>query len=124
MRAGGSYWFGLPCGAGWRPGDFLTGFCPGPAIGSVQEVCLVTEQWRPVVGYEDAYLVSDQLRVKSLARTVLRAGRIPYRVRERILRAAVHKRSGHRQVCLSREGRQRRHYVHRLAAEAFSDTHP
>ncbi len=81
----------------------------------------MTELWAPVVGYEDAYEVSDRLRVRSLARTVLR-GRVEHRVRERILRAAVQRGTGYLQVGLSDAGRQRRHYVHVLAREAFGDT--
>ena len=33
---------------------------------------MAEEQWRPVVGYEDAYEVSDRLRVRSIAHTVQR----------------------------------------------------
>ena len=40
---------------------------------------MVTEQWRPVANYEDSYEVSDQGRVRSLKRVVLR-GRIEHRV--------------------------------------------
>lgn len=80
----------------------------------------MTERWRPVVGYEDAYEVSDRLRVRSLKRVVLR-GRIEHRVRERVLRAATQARTGYLQVVLSEGGRQRRAYVHVLAREAFGD---
>jgi hypothetical protein len=79
------------------------------------------EQWRPVAGYEDAYEVSDKLRVRSFARTV-QLGKYQHRVRERILAAATQRRTGLLQVVLSSEGRQRRHYVHRLMREAFGDT--
>jgi hypothetical protein len=76
------------------------------------------EAWRPVVGYEGLYSVSDHGRVKSLARTVLR-GDVPHRVRTRILRAATQRRTGYLQVVLSNAGIQRRFYVHKLKAEAF-----
>jgi NUMOD4 motif len=83
---------------------------------------MVTEEvWRPVVGYEDAYLVSDRLRVRSVARTVARSDGRGQTIRERVLKDAVQSRTGLRQVTLSCEGRQRRVYVHRLAAEAFGD---
>ena len=46
---------------------------PAPsALVAVREVRVAEEQWRPVVGYEDAYEVSDRLRVRSIARTVQR----------------------------------------------------
>ena len=63
----------------------------------------MTERWRPVVGYEDAYEVSYWLRVRSLKRVVLR-GRIEHRVRERVLRAATQARTGYLQVVLSEGG--------------------
>ncbi|HWF28374.1 MAG TPA: NUMOD4 domain-containing protein [Mycobacterium sp.] len=81
---------------------------------------MAEEQWRPVVGYEDAYEVSNRLRVRSVARTV-RRGRFQRRVRERFLAAAVQRKTGYLQVSLSCEGRQRRHYVHVLMCEAFGD---
>jgi hypothetical protein len=49
------------------------------------------EEWRPVVGYEGLYEVSNRLRVKSLARVVAR-GRFQHRVRTRILAAATQDR--------------------------------
>lgn len=80
----------------------------------------VAEQWRPVVGYEGLYVVSDQCHVKSLERTV-RRGLFTLRVRERILAAARREGTDFWQVALSREGATRRFYVHLLAREAFSD---
>jgi hypothetical protein len=46
-------------------------------------------------------------------------GRFQRRVRERILAAAVQHKTGYLQVALCCEGRQRRVYVHVLAAQAF-----
>jgi hypothetical protein len=43
------------------------------------------EQWRAVVGFEGLYEVSDEGRVKSLARVTANGGR-PYRIQERILK--------------------------------------
>jgi hypothetical protein len=60
------------------------------------------EQWRPIIGYEDAYEVSDRGRVRSIARTVQR-GRYSHRVQERILAAATQRRTGLLQVVLSCE---------------------
>jgi len=79
--------------------------------------------WRPVVGFEGLYEVSDRCRVKSLERTV-RRGLFTLRVRERILAAAPRKSNpSFLQVALSREGTARRFYVHLLAAQAFGDTY-
>lgn len=43
------------------------------------------EQWRPVVGYEGLYEVSDQGRVRSLGRVAIRRG-YPLRIPGRVLR--------------------------------------
>ena len=48
----------------------------------------VTETWRPVVGFEGAYAVSDAGRIKSIERRVVnRADGRTRRVRERVLKA-------------------------------------
>lgn len=65
------------------------------------------ESWRPVAGYEDRYLVSDQGRVWST-----RAGRC--------LRLSFHSGGGYLLACLS--GRTRS--VHRLVLEAFVGSCP
>lgn len=79
---------------------------------------MAEEVWRPVPGFEDGYEVSNRGRVRSIGRVVphRRLGR--YTVRERVLAAAVQKRSGLLQVVLSDAGVQRRFYVHKLAAQA------
>lgn len=76
------------------------------------------EQWRPVVGYEGRYEVSDHGRVKSLARevhdTLGRTRKIP----ERNLRVTA-QTSGHLGLGLSKDGHVKSHRVHRLVLEAF-----
>ena len=59
--------------------------------------------------------------MRSLARTVPRSDGLDQPVRERILAAAVQRKTEYLQVGLSCEGRQRRHYVHVLKREAFDD---
>lgn len=68
----------------------------------------MTEEWRPVVGYEGRYEVSNQGRVRSMIRT------------PRILLASVGNR-GYRVARLSLGSRasQRGKLVHRLVLEAF-----
>lgn len=73
----------------------------------------MSEQWRPIKGYEGLYEVSDLGRVRSLDR--YNKGRVR---RGRILRHYV-TGSEYYQVCLSKEGAQRNIAVHRLVAEAF-----
>lgn len=74
----------------------------------------MTEEWKPIAGFENAYQVSSQGRVRSLDRTAsdgsFRAGRL--------LRPG---RSGasYLRVSLCSAGRQRSRTVHSLVAEAF-----
>lgn len=80
------------------------------------------EQWLPVVGYEGCYEVSDQGRVRSLDRKVLRAG-VQKAVRGRVL-AQGDSGSGRRAVSLSRDGRAKTARVARLVLEAFVGPRP
>lgn len=67
------------------------------------------EIWKDVIGYEDVYQVSSVGRVKSLHPGKHRYGRM-----------LCHRMSrGYPRVTLSRRGKKRHIYVHRLVAEAF-----
>ena len=66
------------------------------------------EYWKPVVGYEGHYQVSNLSRVKSI-----KFGK------EIILKQ--HIRGGYYSVNLSKNGIAKRYSVHRLVAEAFLD---
>lgn len=72
------------------------------------------EEWRPVVGYEGAYEVSDLGRVRSLDRIDSRGNR----AWGRLLRADP-QASGHLRVALCVEGKARRLFVHKLVLDAF-----
>lgn len=72
------------------------------------------EQWRPVVGYEGHYEVSDEGRVRSLARIDPRG----HRVRAKGIGRRPHPR-GYLQVTLTKHGVCRTHKVHRLVLEGF-----
>lgn len=72
------------------------------------------EEWRPVIGYEDAYLVSNFGRVKSLGRY----DNIGHYRPERILHQPLTP-AGYPHVHLSKNGVARWMLVHRLVAEAF-----
>lgn len=84
------------------------------------------EEWRPVVGYEGLYEVSNLSRVKSVERdiTVDRVNRDglvkPYtvHVKERILKQG-RRHDGYADVSLSDHGKTVLHCVHRLVAEAW-----
>lgn len=76
------------------------------------------ENWKPVVGYEGLYEVSDQGRVKSLARhTTMKDGR-GKTIREKILKNRTLP-SGHKYVSLSGHGSKQKALTHRLVMLAF-----
>ena len=83
----------------------------------------MTETWRPVVGYEGLYEVSDRGHVRSVARFVRgRAGAPSPRVSRALERSA--NTHGYLHVSLSRENRRRTSYVHALVLQAFVGPKP
>lgn len=76
------------------------------------------EQWRPVVGWDGVYEVSDFGRVRSVDRTVTyRDGRVR-RYPSRVL-AVGHHGIGHEHVVLCYDGRNETRQVHLLVMAAF-----
>lgn len=73
-------------------------------------------EWRPVVGYEDSYEVSNEGQVRSLTRIVSRNGH-NHTVYGRVLKQAL-TRNGF-VVGLSLNGKNHLKKTHRLVAEAF-----
>lgn len=82
----------------------------------------MSEQWRPVVGFEGFYSVSDHGNVRSEYRLVTYAGRWgkettrPYY--ERLMGISLDS-AGYPRVRLCRGGRVATHRVHALVLEAF-----
>lgn len=76
-----------------------------------------SERWRPVVGYEGLYEVSDQGRVRSLPRTVVRSDGRVRAFPGQMLRP--HVAEGRRTVTLCMDGGQRPRRVYVLVLEAF-----
>lgn len=77
------------------------------------------EQWRDVKGYEGFYQVSNLGRFKSLARRVNAGSNANHKyqtIPERILHTY---RANYTQVRLSRDGKTKCYFVHRLVAGAF-----
>lgn len=77
------------------------------------------EAWRPVIGYEGAYSVSDQGRVRTERRVFIRSNGRKYTVKERILKTGL-KAKHYPSVNLS----QTNYYVHHLVAAAFLGKRP
>lgn len=74
----------------------------------------MTEEWRPIPGYEGLYLVSSCGAVRSLPR---------YRCRGGLMRTPINK-NGYPEVNLTRLGKQRVHQVHALVLLAFRGPRP
>lgn len=72
------------------------------------------EEWRPVIGFEGQYDVSNLGRVRSLPRR----DNLGRRIRGRILRQA-RSTSGYWQVCLAYAGTVKYQQVHRMVLESF-----
>jgi hypothetical protein len=83
-----------------------------------QDVSVGGEEWRPVVGFEGRYEVSNLGRVRTLGRAGVRSNGQPHTVRP-LLRKLRPNPDGYLVVGLTREGRNLLLRVHRLVLEAF-----
>lgn len=84
---------------------------------------LSSEEWRPVVGWEGLYEVSDQGRVRSLDRAVVDCRGTVRGLKGRILRPKSHP-AGHQFLSLSRAGVKGTRWVHHLVLECFTGPRP
>lgn len=77
------------------------------------------EVWRPVVGWEDSYEVSDRGRIRSLDRYRRKGPRPRVLVRGRVMKPKARK-NGYYEIALSSPGAGYRYrLIHRLVLEAF-----
>lgn len=81
----------------------------GTVNNSANEV-VDSEIWKDIEGYEGLYQVSDYGRVKSLGNSKIK--------KDKILKPTTLK-TGYLLVCLSKDGKGKLYYVHRLVAQAF-----
>lgn len=77
------------------------------------------ERWKPVVGYEKEYAVSDQGRVASLPRLVNKETPPFVIERKGKLLRQTRSRDGYLNVILYKDGTRKSFQVHRLVALAF-----
>lgn len=82
------------------------------------------EQWRPVVGWEGYYEVSDHGRVRSVERVIVRKNGTTQRWKPRTRKDGPHGKQGHRGVGLWRDGAITMRTVHSLVLEAFVEPRP
>lgn len=78
------------------------------------------EVWKPIIGYEGLYEVSDKGHVRSLDRYVKNHGE-SYYFRPGALKTPRAKKNKYLVVDLYRDNEQKTCHVHRLVAEAFID---
>lgn len=84
-----------------------------------------TEIWRPVVGWEGLYEVSNLGRVRSLDRDCITGPRRISRIRGRVLSLTPCGYKGRRRrVALHAEGKLSQRFVHHLVLEAFIGPRP
>lgn len=81
------------------------------------------EQWRPVVGYEALYEVSDAGRVRRTGAAIVTSNGQTRRYGPRFLKIQINK-AGYAAVALSRNNVAVKIVVHQLVAEAFIGPRP
>ena len=78
----------------------------------------MNEEWRPIVGYEGLYEVSNTGQVRSLDMYVKSKSK-SYRLHKGKVLSPGKDTDGYLKVCLSCNGKNKMFFVHRLAAQAF-----
>lgn len=81
------------------------------------------EIWKPIVGYEGRYEVSNLGRVRSLDRVVTRSDGVKRRYRGRLMKLGS-ERGGYLRVMLAKDTKDKCHKVHKLVARAFIGPRP
>src|SRR5699024_373311 len=81
---------------------------------------VIIEKWKDIKGYEDSYEVSNLGRVRSKERT-RKFGRATKTFESKILKQSEDK-DGYYRVNLSKDGKKKRFFAHRLVATAFIET--
>lgn len=78
------------------------------------------EEWKPIIGYEESYEVSNHGRVRSITRTICWGPANVCRDFESIVMRDYPHWKGHRVIFLRKQGEgKKKFFVHRLVAVAF-----
>ncbi len=77
------------------------------------------EKWKPILGYEKFYAVSNLGNVRSMERQVRGHNGVMQNRKGKVLTQQINQRNGYAQVMLIVNNHYRLHYVHRLVAQAF-----
>ena len=78
---------------------------------------VIIEKWKDIEGYENSYEVSNLGRVRSKERT-RKFGRATKTFEPKVLKQSEDK-DGYYRVNLSKDGKKKRFFIHRLVATAF-----
>ena len=78
------------------------------------------EQWKAIKDYEGIYEISDQGRVKSIERNIMRSNGRNKPVSERILKPGKN-HGGYYHISLSKKGLIKKYFVHALIWDHFGD---
>lgn len=77
------------------------------------------EEWKPILGWEGSYEVSNTGLVRSCERVYVRGNGFPLTVSKKI-KSQVKRPDGYKMVSLSKDGKGKNVYVHRAVIEAFT----
>ncbi|MEK0325647.1 MAG: NUMOD4 domain-containing protein [Nitrosopumilus sp.] len=81
---------------------------------------MIQETWKPIVGYEDAYEISDLGRVRSLDRIIAIRFGVMGRLRGKMLKVYTHPSDHYPTIRL----KGHRHNIHTLVLTAFRGSKP
>ena len=77
-------------------------------------------EWKPIKDFEDIYEVSNDGRVRSLNHK--RKNKNGFYIQKRkVLKCGINKKTGYKMVSLSKNGKSKTKYIHKLVAETFLD---
>ena len=77
------------------------------------------EIWKPIVGYEGLYEISNYGNLRSMPRVIMRKDGKPYTVQTIKMLKPSYDKDGYLRIELNNKGVAKKYYVHRLVANSF-----